>query len=665
MHTRKIIFLGLLCTFATMAGDWAQAKTIRAGVYPNAPMVHVSPQDEPSGIFIDLLNDFATKNHHKIEYISVTLQQGLQLLSEGKLQIMPAVAHSSERSLLYRFSKLPVIHSWAEVYSRADLQIMHLFDLKNRTVGGVLGNTHSLSLAAALEKLNIQACYKWYPDVDSSVKALRNHEVDAIALSKLYSVTRQLTGLTETAIVFNPVSIHFAFSPLDTQLNEEFDRYLGECKNSGKLDQTVYHWITPVKNVEIPRKVLWISILLLSGLMVLTALIIVMRMVIRKKTRQVRHVQHMNQLTMQKLRESEFQKTFILNSINDLVIFIGFDHKIGWANESEMLHRLQLDSSIVGKNCFQVFHGRTTPCPNCRYQERIRTGQHRIIEYFNEHIDRHISVSVHPAVDNNQIQHGYIKVIKDISLVMQSEKELEVARHKAKESDQLKSAFLANISHEIRTPMNAILGFTGLLDQPDLNANEKKEYIHIIQSNGNQLMQMLSDIVVFSQIESKQLPIQVKKVQLRKLLREVAAFAQLELNRQHKNHLEWKSDFAQIDENLLLLTDDKRLKQVLHNLIHNAIKFTNKGYIGLSVNKTRNTIQFQIKDTGIGVEPSQRELIFKRFVQANNNLSRQYGGTGLGLSISKEILLLLQSEIEIVSELGKGSVFGFELSTRH
>ena len=240
---------------------------------------------------------------------------------------------------------------------------------------------------------------------------------------------------------------------------------------------------------------------------------------------------------------------------------------------------------------------------------------------------------------------------------------LEEAKEKAEESDRLKSAFLANMSHEIRTPMNSILGFSELLAHKNLSEDKRQRFSGYIHQSGEQLMMLINDIIDISKIESNQLEITRKWCDVNAIMGDtIATHRQSPLFKQKESlSLEFKK--CPTNEDLIVFSDPLRLRQIFDNLINNAIKFTSKGLIeiGYSIKensgKEKEYIEFYISDTGVGIPDKSFSMIFKRFVQADNQ--GQQAGTGLGLSITKGLVELLGGRIWVESRYGQGSVFYF------
>jgi signal transduction histidine kinase/ActR/RegA family two-component response regulator len=247
------------------------------------------------------------------------------------------------------------------------------------------------------------------------------------------------------------------------------------------------------------------------------------------------------------------------------------------------------------------------------------------------------------------------------TLQMQNElKVSELARRHAEETTEAKSLFLANMSHEIRTPMNAIIGMAHLALKTELT-NKQKDYIEKIHKAGLSLMGIINDILDFSKIESGKLELNIEEVNLFELIHHVIDI--------FKYHAELnKIDLiVNIDATVpnYVLVDSVRLKQILVNLIGNAMKFTKEGSVALNVsavsleNENQYHLKFLVKDTGIGIKDENHEKIFQSFIQEDNTITRKFGGTGLGLAITNQLLALMNSKLELNSHYGEGSEFFF------
>lgn len=261
-------------------------------------------------------------------------------------------------------------------------------------------------------------------------------------------------------------------------------------------------------------------------------------------------------------------------------------------------------------------------------------------------------------LDCNNKPTGILGVTRDISKRKKTEMELLDAKKKAEESDRLKTAFLHNISHEIRTPLNAIVGFSGLLKDSDLLPEKRSRFIEIINHSSDQLLSIITDIVSISTIEAGQEKLSQKEMSLNSTLIYIYEQFLIKAKRQ-KVQLSLHPFLP--DSEVQIISDETKLIQVLSNLINNALKFTNQGFVNFGYNIKERELEFFVEDSGIGIPHEMHDEIFKRFSQVENTSSRQFGGSGLGLSISKAYVELMGGRIWLNSELGKGARFYFTI----
>lgn len=258
---------------------------------------------------------------------------------------------------------------------------------------------------------------------------------------------------------------------------------------------------------------------------------------------------------------------------------------------------------------------------------------------YNEHVARHV-------------------LINDITERKKIEAELIKAKEKAEESDHLKSAFLANMSHEIRTPLNSIIGFSELLGDSYFEQEQKDEFIRTIIDNGNNLLVIISDIMDFSMLESGQMKTRNEVISSKKLIGDLVADYSKKAT---QKGIEIRMDQLLTDTDARIESDPYRINQILRNLIDNALKFTEEGYIEIGFKIQDDNVEFHVKDTGIGIAPEHHQTIFERFRQVDSARTRKYGGNGLGLAISKNLVKLLGGDIRVESELNKYSDFFFTI----
>ena len=238
----------------------------------------------------------------------------------------------------------------------------------------------------------------------------------------------------------------------------------------------------------------------------------------------------------------------------------------------------------------------------------------------------------------------------------QRNRELERARDEAQRATDLKSQFLANVSHEIRTPMNAVLGMIQLLDETELG-DDQREYLAVAETAAERLLRLIEDILDLSKVEAGKLEIEQTEVDLEQIVGEALATQRIPVQ---QKGIELRTIWAP-GACRRGIGDPYRIRQVLVNLVANAVKFTPAGSVTVEVDAQDGRLRVAVRDTGIGIEPRARELIFEAFTQADGTPTRRYGGTGLGLAISRQLVGLMGGTIDFESVPGEGSCFFFEL----
>ena len=276
----------------------------------------------------------------------------------------------------------------------------------------------------------------------------------------------------------------------------------------------------------------------------------------------------------------------------------------------------------------------------------------------------HPAIVGHYPTDHARIVDVYVGIFLYLFLMyvmMSGVKKIYLTEYqKATESDRLKSSFLANMSHEIRTPLNAIVGFSNLLAQDDLNREERMDYVDIINSSNQSLLRLVNDILDVSLIETNQLQIIESECNLKQMMLELEKTYQRKLSELNEKELEVKL-CRSLTQEAIITTDCERLRQVMVNLLDNAIKYTEKGTVCFAYEIHEAAIRFYVRDTGIGVDKKHLPHLFDYFYKVEDKNEKLYRGTGIGLFLCKSIVELLGGKIDVNSELGKGSEFYFYL----
>lgn len=362
------------------------------------------------------------------------------------------------------------------------------------------------------------------------------------------------------------------------------------------------------------------------------------------------------------LRESEAYLRTLVQTIPDLIwlkdvngVFLKcnpmFERSMG-VSESELIGKTDFD--FVDFDRAETFRQNDLKV--------LATGKPLIFEEWNINPETGQPVFMEttktPMFDANGTVMGILGIGHNITHRKLAEKELIEAKEKAEESDRLKSSFLANMSHEVRTPLNSILGFSTLLADADFSKAQRDEFIAHIIRNGNNLMNIINDIMDISKIESGEIKIFKSPVKAEKF---VAGIKDQFSFQTKEKELEIKLTIPATGNEILVYADKDRLHQVLSNLVSNAMKFTPKGHIEIGYQPKGEEVEFFVKDTGIGIPKEYHEKIFERFRQVETEKTRKYGGNGLGLAITKNLLELMDGRIWLNSEPGQGSAFHFTL----
>ncbi|HEX3007372.1 MAG TPA: ATP-binding protein, partial [Bacteroidales bacterium] len=361
------------------------------------------------------------------------------------------------------------------------------------------------------------------------------------------------------------------------------------------------------------------------------------------------------------LQESEAKNRAILQSIPDILFHFNKEGKILSYSSSSVEDLALRPDFFVGKLIAEIFPEEFSSKVLLAIETCLNKGSYKFDYVLSLRGDLNDYEARMSKMSNNEV----IAIVRNVSERKNYERQLTAERDRANQANKAKSEFLANMSHEIRTPMNAILGFSEALFHK-LETPQHKKMLQSILSSGNLLLSLLNDILDLSKIEAGMLEISHQPVDLVNIIKEIKL---LFLSKAEKKNVEINLYYPEDFPHLLML-DEIRIKQVIFNLVGNAIKFTHVGYVNISLSFDSGPdfcgqLRIDVADTGIGIPESQQQVIFETFRQQSGQSNRMYEGAGLGLAISKRLVEKMFGEISVKSEVGKGSTFSVVLPSSY
>jgi len=653
----------------------AATRTVTVGVYENSPKVFTSESGKPSGIFIDIIEHIAKTEGWNLRYVHGTWGEGLNRLAKGEIDLMPDVAYTAEREQRYSFHKVPVLSVWSQVYAKKGSGIQSILDLNRKRIVGLEQSLQLETFKRLTNSFGLETTLIPVPDYKTGFEMVASGKADAGVTNRFYGLMHaRKFGLEDTPVIFDPAPFFFAF-PKDAphDLLDAIDRNLSIMK---KNPASVYYaslkrWTSEEVQFNLP---IWLQILgLVLGVALLISLIgsLILKNQVNARTLELKKLNDESRLSEQRYRHLfEHNPAPMLiyqrETLKMLAVNDAFVQHYGYSRDEALsLLLTDLYPQEEKELIINVAAGLKGLAYAGEWHHRKADGSIITIIVRSHDIDywgHNARIAVISDVTEMKRMEAELRTINETldfkvrertTELMQKNNELETANDKLKELDQLKSMFIASMSHELRTPLNSIIGFTGILLQGlagPLNDEQRKQ-MGMVKNSSQHLLELITDIIDLSKIEAGKITLHPEAFDLAKTVRDVVETLRVTAVR--------KSLMLTIKgvENIIIENDARRVKQVLVNLVANAVKFTEKGEVCIDIIKKNGMAVVKVSDTGPGIRAEDMGKLFRYFSQITSPDLPKQEGTGLGLYISKKLTALLGGDIRVESEYGKGSTF--------
>ncbi len=667
-------------------------RIVNIGIYENSPKVFISESGKPAGIFIDIIKYIAEKEGWELNFVSGTWGEGLDRLEKGEIDLMPDVAKTANREEIFSFHEIPVLSSWFQVYTKKGNKIQSILDLDGKRIAVLERSVQEESFNALAKGLELNVTILPLPDYKKCFDIVLSGEADAAITNRFYGLTHAgKSGLKDTAVIFNPTTLFFAASKYsDRTLLETIDRHLSALK---KDTHSVYYtslkqWISEESVSNFPQwlKLIFVLVLLLLLISLTGSVILKYQVNIRteelsRNNEQMHIMEKTLRLTATKPEMQEILNNFLLGALKLTKIKSGTLYLTDYKTERlvksasvnvpddasfSCLHNLsEINSSSFMSKSFK----NNSPYVDLSFQIIFPLAAHNqnigalclfsekeiVFNQITVNLIKNLCATVAVTITNSRLYEEIRAHEKELEFeVARRTDELKTAMERAQDADRIKSAFLATMSHELRTPLNSIIGFTGIILQElpgPINEEQRKQML-MVQNSSRHLLALINDVLDISKIEAGELKLLITTFDVKTSIEKVVNMI---MPQSEKKGLKLNIHIA--DDVGISKTDQRRLEQVILNLLNNAVKFTEQGSISLSCSTLDSNYILSVADTGIGITHENLSSIFQPFHQIDSGLSRNHEGTGLGLSICMKLLDLMGGSITAESRPDEGSTF--------
>jgi PAS domain S-box-containing protein len=650
----------LLVAFSSGVTDLL-TRTVRVGVYQNEPKIFTNKDGKPSGFFIDLLEKIASQEGWSLVYVQCEWAACLQALEDGQIDLMPDVAFSTEREVIFDFHKIPVIESWSRVYASAGSKINRISDLNGKRIAVLDGSIQESVFQQLMDGFGYKVTLVRADSYDQVFSLAENGSADAAISNQLYGDYSHLKfGLLKTSIDFNPADLYFATAQgSNSDLLEGIDRNLGKWISdpNSPYYSTLGNW-TSKEPFRVPEYVFWVIGSIGGLLLAASGMIYLLRQQVRVRTNTL-------QQANTDLQKSE-QRYHTLARISPVGIFrTDPNGNTNYVNPKwSVISGLSADHAL-GEGWLAAVHPEDRERLSRGWHKSTRLQQESSSDYRFIHPDGRVAWVQGQAVPemNSEDQIiGYVGTITDITDRKQAENEIytlnaELEQRVEERTWQLQAAnkelesFSYSVSHDLRAPLRAISGFSEIISRrhrADLN-EEGQHYVDNIVQASERMGQLIDDLLNYARIGRT--GVRSEPVSIDSLVREITRNMQYYLTEIHGT--------LTVAENLPFVTGDQTLlSQVFTNLLENAFKYHKASVppqVSLTFHNEDQHVVFQVSDNGIGIALECQEKIFNMFQRLHSE--EEYPGTGVGLATVRKSVELLQGSVWVESKPGEGSTF--------